>query len=108
LTTPAHPPPSRLQGLERRKIGGIDYPAATTLAARLLGLALLERSEAGPGLLIPRCSSVHSFGMRFALDVVFLDAKGVEIARRTALPARRFATDRRAVAVLELPSAPVS
>ena len=29
-----------------------------------------------PGLLIPRCRCVHTFGMRFPLDVVFLDDAG--------------------------------
>jgi uncharacterized membrane protein (UPF0127 family) len=27
-------------------------------------------------LRIPRCRSVHTFGMRFPLDVIFLDADG--------------------------------
>jgi uncharacterized protein len=73
--------------------------------ARLLGLALLDRERAGPGLLIPRCRSVHTFGMRFALDVAFLDRTGGVISRRSAVPPGRFAVDRRAAAVLELPAA---
>ena len=48
---------------------------------RLRGLAF--RDSAPEPLLIPRCSSVHTFGMRFAIDVVFLDARGrvVRVAR---------------------------
>ena len=42
----------------------------------LLGLAHLDRDRGGAGLLIPRCRCVHTFGMRFALDVVFLDPAG--------------------------------
>jgi trehalose synthase len=72
--------------------------------ARLLGLAGLDRDRAGGGLLIPRCRAVHTFGMRFALDLVFLDRHGRALSSRRAVPPRRFAADRRATAVLELPS----
>jgi uncharacterized protein len=79
-------------------------PVAIGLGSRLLGLARLDRAEAGPGLLIPRCSGVHTFGMRFELDIVFLDRRGRTISERLGVPPRRFARDGRAVAVLELPS----
>jgi uncharacterized membrane protein (UPF0127 family) len=77
---------------------------AKGLRARLLGLAHLDREEVGPGLLIPRCSSVHTFGMRFRLDLYFLDERGEVVSVRRALPPRRFAFSGRAVAVLELPA----
>src|SRR6476469_9029614 len=72
--------------------------------ARLLGLAHLNREAAGPGLLIPRCSSVHTFGMRFPLDLHFIDAGGEVISIRRAVPPRRFAFCRQASAVLEIPA----
>jgi uncharacterized protein len=72
--------------------------------ARLLGLALLDRERAGPGLLIPRCRSVHTFGMRFALDLAFLDRTGAVISRRAAVAPGRVVAHRRAAAVLELPA----
>jgi uncharacterized membrane protein (UPF0127 family) len=92
----------RLRRLPTASVLGHEVPVATNRRARLLGLALLDRDRAGAGLLIPRCSSVHTFGMRFALDLVFLDAHGREISRRRVEP-RRIAFDRRAAAVLELP-----
>lgn len=73
--------------------------------SRLLGLALLRRERAGPGLLIPGCRSIHTFGMRFDLDLFFLDARGQPTSIRLALPPNRVASDRSAVAVLEVPSA---
>jgi uncharacterized membrane protein (UPF0127 family) len=72
--------------------------------SRLLGLSHLDREQAGGGLLIPRCSSVHTFGMRFGLDLYFLDDRGVVVGRRLAVPPRRFAFCGRASAVLELPT----
>jgi uncharacterized membrane protein (UPF0127 family) len=94
----------RFIGAPTVAIGGVEVPVAVGARARLLGLAWLELEEAGAGLLIPRCSSVHTFGMRFALDLVFLDSRRRPLATRRALPPRRFAARRGAAAVLELPA----
>jgi uncharacterized membrane protein (UPF0127 family) len=83
---------------------GSEVRVARGGRARLLGLAHLDRWEVGAGLLIPRCSSVHTFGMRFALDLYFLDRRGEVVAVRRAVPPRRLAFCRRASAVLELPA----
>ena len=83
-----------------------DFPAATTFRTRLRGLAWRDQADAGRGLMIPRCSSVHTFGMRFALDLYFLDAEGRVIAVRRWVPPRRVVWKRGACAVLELPSPP--
>lgn len=93
----------RLRRLRTVDVLGREVPVAESTAARLLGLSHLDREEAGDGLLIPRCSSVHTFGMRFALDLVFLDRGGRPCSLRLGVPPRRFAWDRRASAVLELP-----
>jgi uncharacterized protein len=96
-------PPRRLRRLPRRRLLGREVPVAVGLRARLLGLAGLSRRRAGPGLLIPRCGAVHSFGMRFELELLFLDAEGRVLSRRRLRP-RRFARRRGATAVLELPA----
>jgi uncharacterized membrane protein (UPF0127 family) len=80
-----------------------DIPVADSFRSRLLGLAWRERSQAGPGLLIPRCSSVHTFGMRFELDVYFLDRSGRVLSARRRVPPRRVLWCRGAAAVLEIP-----
>ena len=79
-------------------------PVAERLGMRLLGMAFLPREQAGPGLLIPRCRSVHTFGMRFPLDLVFLDADGRELRRCSAVPPGRVVSEPGAAAVLELPA----
>lgn len=84
--------------------GGAAVPVATSPRSRLLGLALLDPAEAGEGLLIPRCRAVHTLGMRFPLDLHFLDAQGLPVAIRRAVGPRRFAFEPRARAVLELPA----
>jgi len=80
------------------------FPVATSFRSRLLGLSWRTRENAGPGLLIPRCASVHTFGMRFPLDLYFLDGDGRAIEVRRRVPPRRVARCRGASAVLEIPS----
>jgi len=94
----------RLRDLPTAVVFGREVLVAVGLPARLLGLAHLDRDQAGTGLLIPRCASVHTFGMRFALDLVFLDRGGEPCSIRCGVPPRRLVSDRRASAVLELPS----
>ena len=81
-----------------------SVPVARGLRERLLGLSWRDRAKAGPGLLIPRCASVHTFGMRFELDLFFLDGEGRVLSERRRVPPRRIAWQRGARAVLEIPS----
>lgn len=94
----------RLRRLPRQIVVGLDVPVAANFRSRLLGLACLDSHEVGPGLLIPRCSGVHTFGMRFPLDLCFLDPRYVAIEVRREVRPRRFASNRNAAAVLEIPT----
>lgn len=94
----------RFRRLPVREVHGFRVPVAAGPVSRLLGLALLDRQLAPEGLLIPRCRSVHTFGMRFPLDLLFL-GPGCEplIAVREVGPGHRVRVPE-AEAVLELPS----
>ncbi len=94
----------RFRRLEGTELLGFEVPVATTGLSRLLGLAFLPRARAGAGLLIPGCRSVHTFGMRFDLDLLFLDGEGRVLDIRRSVPARRMARCPAANSVLELPS----
>jgi uncharacterized membrane protein (UPF0127 family) len=96
----------RLARLPTATFGGYEVPIANTPVSRLLGLAILERERAGTGLLIPRCRSIHTFGMRFALEVIFLDGEGRPFRRRVGVGPGRFLFDRRADSILELVQGP--
>jgi uncharacterized protein len=98
-----HMPP-RLRRLPTAVVLGREVPVAAGFGCRLLGLAYLDRGAVGRGLLIPRCSSVHTFGMRFDLDLFFLDERGDLLAVRRGVPPRRLAFVRGAHAVLEVPA----
>ena len=96
--------PRRFRRQPRVELLGREAVVATGTCARLLGLALLPRSRARTGLLIPRCRSVHTFGMRFAIDIFFLDQRGLVLRAEQAVPPGRILACAGASAVLELPA----
>jgi uncharacterized protein len=97
-------PPRRFRRCRAREVLGRRVPVARRPLPRLLGLALLRRARAGQGLLLPRCRSVHTFGMRFPLDLLFLDRAGVPVRIERRVGRRRLLRCPAAVAVLELPA----
>ncbi|MBK5233110.1 MAG: DUF192 domain-containing protein [Thermoleophilia bacterium] len=91
-----------MTGLPRRMVGGIEVPVAVSISARLLGLSHLDPIDAGSGLLIPGCRSVHTFGMRFAIDILFIDESDAVVRRCLRVPPGRCLFSKRAQSVLEL------
>jgi uncharacterized membrane protein (UPF0127 family) len=59
----------------------------------------------GEGLLIPKCNSIHTVGMNFPIDVLYLRNDGAVMARaRDLQPGMKQAKFTKAGSVLELPS----
>ena len=77
---------------------------ADTPLTRLKGLLGKARLRSGEGLLIRPTSAVHTFFMRFSIDVVFLDQELVVVGVEADLQPWRVAGRRGAKAVLELPA----
>jgi len=76
---------------------------ADTHATRAVGLLSREGLEPGEGLWIVPSRGVHTFWMRFAIDVIALDDQGVIIDRVTDMKPWRIRLPRRGTAgVLEL------
>jgi uncharacterized protein len=76
---------------------------ARTVRARLKGLLGRDGLEPGEGLWIEPCNSVHTFFMRFPIDVLFLDGGGAVVAMAPRLaPWRATRVHLRARAALEL------
>jgi uncharacterized membrane protein (UPF0127 family) len=95
-------PPSRLARLPVRTLpGGLQLATAATPRSRFLGLAWLDAIPVDWALLLPRCRSVHTFWMRFDLDLVWLDAGGRVMRIDAAVPRRRTRSCRRADGVVE-------
>jgi uncharacterized protein len=78
----------------------MDVRLAATPLSRLTGL--IGKAPSPVPLLIVPARSVHTFGMRRPIDVVFLDADLCVVKIVRALPPRRVASARGAVAALEL------
>jgi uncharacterized membrane protein (UPF0127 family) len=78
--------------------------APGNMVGRMRGL--LGRSELplGEGMLLRRAPAVHTFFMRFAIDVVFLDRDMVVIGIESNVAPWRIVGRRHASAVLELPA----
>lgn len=89
--------------LEGRDLG-IDVFVTETACERMRGLLGRDRLPRNEALLLQRCGSVHTFGMRFCIDVLLLDRDGRIVAIRHDLPRRRMAFSLRAVQTLEMPS----
>ncbi len=80
---------------------------AGTSAMRRRGLLGRESLSRGEGLWIVPCEAVHSVGMRFPIDVVFLDRKRVVRKVREALFGWRISGCLSAHSVVELPAGTV-
>jgi len=94
----------RLAGLESRALGeGLTLLVAGDRRSRRRGLAGLDADElpGGHALLFERCRSVHTIGMRFALDLVWLDGAGRVVRVDRAVGPRRVRTCLRARCVVE-------
>jgi uncharacterized membrane protein (UPF0127 family) len=81
---------------------------ADTSAKRRTGLLKHDRLAPGDGLWIVPCESVHSFFMKFAIDLVYLDReKRVRKVRHRMVPWRVSAC-LSAHSILELPAGAVA
>jgi uncharacterized membrane protein (UPF0127 family) len=65
----------KARNISRNEVLGDAIREAGTLFSRAKGLLWTERLAPGEGLWICPCRSIHSFGMRFAFDALFLDSQ---------------------------------
>jgi hypothetical protein len=78
---------------------------ARSFWARLRGLMFRPQLEIGSGLVIEPNNNVHTFWMRFAIDVVFVDRADHVVGLVHAMPPNRpYAGARRAQRTIELPA----
>lgn len=84
---------------------GTRITMADTLLTRLIGLAGRKGMDSGCGLLITPSSGIHTFGMRFAIDVVAL-SRTLQVTRlwHRLAPFRMTSVNFGVHSVLELPA----
>ncbi len=81
---------------------------ARNLFSRIKGLLGKSALQPGEALLIKPCNGIHTFGMRFAIDAVFLDRKNRVVALTENLrPNHMTSLHFRAASVIELPAGTV-
>jgi uncharacterized membrane protein (UPF0127 family) len=71
---------------------------------RRTGLLKHEKLEPGDGLWIVPCESVHTFFMKFPIDLIYLDKQRKVKKVRHAVPAWRLSACLTAHSILELPA----
>jgi uncharacterized membrane protein (UPF0127 family) len=93
----------RVRNLTRASMLGDSVHVARTGRERNLGLLRYDALEPGHGLWIVPCEGIHTFFMKFAIDVIYLDRQ--KRVRKTVrqLRAWRLSMCLPAHSVLELP-----
>ncbi len=65
------------------------------------GLARLDEMPETTALHLPKCRSIHTFTMRFPLDLIWLDKRGHVVRIDRNVPPRRMKSCLRARSVIE-------
>lgn len=94
-----------IRNLTRGTVLAERVNTAQSLKSRIVGLIGQSSLVSGSALALPRCNSIHTFFMRFAIDVLFLDAKGKVAGKiENMLPFRISPIFWRAKTTIELPA----
>jgi uncharacterized protein len=86
----------------RTPAGRLRIRVATNFWMRARGLLFGPALKVDEALLIAPCSSIHTFWMRYPIDVVFLDRRARILRVSARVPAGRMRFGWGAAAVLEL------
>lgn len=79
-----------------------NIKTAKTILERARGLLFSPKLSTDQGIWIERCSSIHTFGMVYPLDVLFVDSNGVVIRVASNVKPFRFCMCPGARSVVEL------
>jgi uncharacterized membrane protein (UPF0127 family) len=88
----------------RNTVLGRTVDVADSSSKRRTGLLKHNRLAPGEGLWIVPCESVHTFFMKFPIDLIYLDKKRKVRKVRNTVPAWRLSACLSAHSVLELPA----
>lgn len=99
----------RIVNRTRDSVLGSSVGLADSWLLRVRGFLRRPEPRSGEGLLLSPCRAVHMVGMKFALDVVFLDRHGRVVAQYANLrPGRSTAWHAKAKYALELPQGTIA
>lgn len=92
-----------IENVTQKKIIATDATLANTFFARLKGLLGTKNLGTGKALLIRPCNSIHTIGMNYAIDVLFLDKHDSIVKTIKEMPAGKFSLCSSSCYVIELP-----
>jgi uncharacterized membrane protein (UPF0127 family) len=93
-----------LENVRTRRVVAAQLLAAFDSASRRQGLLGRDGLPPDSALIIAPSNAVHTFFMRFAIDIAFVRRDGRVIKVRSAVRPYRLAASLRAFAVIELPA----
>ena len=86
-------------------LGAMQLELAVTESSFERMRGLLGRSlQPGQGLLLRPCSMIHTWGMKYSIDVIFINRRGTILKICTNQSRRKFCACFGAYAVIELPA----
>lgn len=97
----------RVWNRTRDTVLGAAVDVADTSAKRRTGLLKHARLNPGEGLWIVPCESVHTFFMKFPIDLVYVDKRRKVRKVRSRVPAWRLSACLSAHSIVELPAGTV-
>jgi len=92
----------RVYQAKNKKLIANRIEVANSFFQRLRGLLGRKSLQAGDGLLLQPCSSIHCFGMHFAIDALFLDRQNRVLSIHGNMLPGSHAFQHQAHSVLEL------
>ncbi|MGE5379749.1 MAG: DUF192 domain-containing protein [Methylocystaceae bacterium] len=99
----------QINNLSKATSLGTGIALADNFFTRLVGLLTRKRLLEGEGLLLTKTRAVHTWGMRFTIDCLFLDRQNQVVQTLPGLAPWRFSpVVRGACQVLELPSGTIT
>ena len=81
-----------------------DVSLTSNALERMRGLLFRPQLKAGQALLIRPCSSIHMFGMRYALDILYLDKEFKVMKIVESIQPNRMSMCKGADMVIEMPT----
>ncbi|MET3119965.1 uncharacterized membrane protein (UPF0127 family) [Undibacterium sp. GrIS 1.8] len=84
------------------RVHALDVMIAMSMFARMRGLLARPALRSGEAMLLQPCNLIHTVGMRYPIDVIFLRRDGMVLKVATAVAPRRVSGHLRAHCVLEL------
>jgi len=98
----------KIQNATRDTALATEADAADSSRKRRVGLLKHTSLPAGQGLWIAPCEGIHTFGMKFPIDVIFLDRRKRVLKIRCDMGPRRIALCLMGHSVLELPAGTIA